>query len=200
MLLGIAGVSGIGKSYYKDYIAHQLGFETVKIITDRPPRPGEQNGVDKIFMTTAELQRARERGDIAYAAEMCGHLYAYSKSELASSLSRNLIMEVHYSTIFDLKKVAPHLRTVYLTNPDLDLPKSKVRARGLAPDAEATRLAEIDEHHEHITTHPELLAAFDFRLENHYDPASDHAFLRLVQSLLGKSPLGQSPLTGAAHA
>ena len=33
MLLGIAGVTGVGKSYYKDKIVNELNFNKVKIIT-----------------------------------------------------------------------------------------------------------------------------------------------------------------------
>ncbi len=42
MLLALAGVTGIGKSYYKDKIVEKLGFEKIKIVTTRPPRIGEK--------------------------------------------------------------------------------------------------------------------------------------------------------------
>jgi len=38
MLLAFAGITGIGKSYYKDKISSELGFEKIKIITTRAPR------------------------------------------------------------------------------------------------------------------------------------------------------------------
>ena len=46
ILLALAGVTGVGKSYYKDKITEKLGFEKIKIITTREPRLGEKNGED----------------------------------------------------------------------------------------------------------------------------------------------------------
>ena len=43
MLLALAGVTGVGKSYFKDRIVERLGFEKIKIITTRQIRIGEKN-------------------------------------------------------------------------------------------------------------------------------------------------------------
>lgn len=42
MLLALAGVTGVGKSYFKDRIVERLGFEKIKIITTRKIRDGEK--------------------------------------------------------------------------------------------------------------------------------------------------------------
>ena len=57
ILLALIGVTGVGKSYYKDKIEKELNFEKLKIITNRKPRSGEVNGSDKIFVTTDELNQ-----------------------------------------------------------------------------------------------------------------------------------------------
>ncbi len=59
MLLALAGVTGIGKSYYKDKIVEKLGFEKIKIITTREMRACEKNNEDKLFVTHQELQALR---------------------------------------------------------------------------------------------------------------------------------------------
>ena len=38
ILLAIAGITGVGKSYYKDKLVEKLGFEKVRILTTREPR------------------------------------------------------------------------------------------------------------------------------------------------------------------
>lgn len=38
ILVGIAGITGIGKSFYKDKLVEELGFEKIKILTTREPR------------------------------------------------------------------------------------------------------------------------------------------------------------------
>ena len=42
ILVGIAGITGIGKSFYKDKLVEELGFEKVKILTTREARIGEK--------------------------------------------------------------------------------------------------------------------------------------------------------------
>ena len=64
MLLALAGVTGVGKSYFKDKIVEKLGFEKIKIITTREIRVGEKNNEDKIFVTPTELE---DEGYIDYS-------------------------------------------------------------------------------------------------------------------------------------
>ena len=56
MLLAFAGVTGIGKSYYKDKVVEKLNFEKIKIVTTRQIRVGEKNNEDKIFVTPQEYK------------------------------------------------------------------------------------------------------------------------------------------------
>lgn len=42
MILGLAGVTGTGKSYFKDRIVEKLGFEKLRIVTTRERRVGEK--------------------------------------------------------------------------------------------------------------------------------------------------------------
>ena len=55
MLLALAGVTGVGKSYFKDKIVEKLYFEKLKIVTTRKIRSSEKNNDDKIFLATCKL-------------------------------------------------------------------------------------------------------------------------------------------------
>ena len=79
MLIGIAGVTGVGKSYYKNKLVDELNFEKVKIITNREIRYGEVNSEDKIFLNKIEIQELRDSGKLAYEFEFLGNTYAYTK-------------------------------------------------------------------------------------------------------------------------
>ena len=103
MLLALAGVTGVGKSYFKDKIVEKLDFEKIKIITTREIRKGEKNNEDKIFVTPEKLQKLKESNIIAYDFNMLGNTYAYSKESLFSN--KNTVFELHYNTIFDFKKI-----------------------------------------------------------------------------------------------
>ena len=182
MLLALAGVTGVGKSYYKDQLVEKLGFEKVKIITTREPREGEKNNEDKIFVLPKELQDLRDSGKIAFEFDLLGNTYAYTYEALHSD--KNTVFELHYDTIFDFKKVCPHLCVIYFFPRDIEIAKDKTRQRHLAPAVEQARLLEIDEHYQRITTDENLRSQFDYFLYNDYDQASEKAFLDLVTKLV----------------
>ena len=182
MLLAFAGVTGIGKSYYKDTIVEKLGFEKIKIITTRQIRNGEKNNEDKIFVTSDELQTLRDNDEIAYEFDMVGNTYAYSKEELFSD--KNTVFELHYDTIFDFKKICPHLCVIYLFPKDIETAKDMTKKRHLAPNVEKARLAEIDQHYQRIMTDETLRNMFDYVLYNNYDKESEDTVIRLVSKLM----------------
>ena len=182
MLLALAGVTGIGKSYYKDKLVEKLGFEKIKIITTRQIRKGEKNNEDKIFVTEDELQTLRDNDKIAYEFEMLGNIYAYTKEALFSY--KNTVFELHYNTIFDFKKICPHLCTIYLLPTNIELAKDKTRQRNLEPSVEAKRLLEIDEHYNRILTDSNLRNSFDYILYNNYNKESEDEVINLVKNLM----------------
>lgn len=182
MLLALAGVTGVGKSYYKDKLVEKLGFEKVKIITTRKPREGEKNGEDKVFVSKEELQLLRDSSKIAFEFGLLGHTYAYTKEELFSN--KNIVFELHYDTIFDFKKVCPHLCVIYFFPRDIEIAKDKTRQRHLSTQVEQDRLLEIDEHYKRITTDENLRSMFDYFLYNDYNQASEDELIELVSKLM----------------
>ena len=184
MLLALAGVTGVGKSYYKDKIVEKLNFEKIKIITTRKIREGEKNNEDKIFVTPDELQILRDEGKIAYEFDMLGNIYAYSKEDLFSN--KNLVFELHYDTIFDFKKICPNLCAIYIMPEDIEIAKNKTKERHLDPIVEEKRLLEIDEHFNRISSDENLRNMFDYIVYNHYDKTSEDNIIKLVTDIISK--------------
>lgn len=182
ILLALAGVTGIGKSYYKNKLCEKLGFSKIKIITTRPPRTGEINNEEKIFVNEHELEKLNKQGKIAYQFELLGVKYAYTKEAVFNE--QNTVFELHYDTIFDFKKVCPNLRSIYLLPTDITLAKEELKKRHLSPDVEKKRLFEIDEHYTKITTDKNLISMFDYVLYNNYDKESEDKVINLVKKLL----------------
>ena len=182
MLLAFAGVTGIGKSYYKDRLVEKLGFEKIKIITTRQMRIGEKNNDDKIFVTPDELQLLRDKNEIAYEFDLLGNTYAYSKEALFSD--KNTVFELHYNTIFDFKKICPHLCVIYLLPEDIEMAKDKTRQRHLSPIVQQQRLLEIDEHFHKIESDKNLRNMFDYMLYNNYNQTSEKEIIDLVSKLV----------------
>lgn len=181
ILLALIGVTGVGKSYYKDKIEKELNFEKLKIITDRQPRSGEVNGSDKIFLTTDELNQLVDNGEIAFKFNLAGMTYAFPKKEMFSD--KNIVFEFHYSELENLKKVCPNVKSLYLLPKDVDIAREKLLERHLAPKLEEARMQDLNEHYEKMKNNPKLLDMFDYVLYNNYDEESEKQVLDLVRGL-----------------
>lgn len=184
MLLALAGVTGVGKSYFKDLLVKKLNFEKIKIITTRQIRTGEKNNEDKIFISPEELQTLKDSGIIAYDFNMLGNIYAYSKDDLFSE--KNTVFELHYSTIFDFKKICPNMVAIYIFPENIEMAKKETRKRHLDSEVEKKRLLEIDEHYNKILSDEHLRSQFDYFIYNSYNQKSDDEILELVRKILNK--------------
>lgn len=179
MLLALVGVTGVGKSFFVDQISSKLNFKKVNTIRTRTARKGEN---PKFFMTEDELDKMYDDGKIAYKFKVFGGEYGYLKEEIFSS--DNMIFEMHYTTIYDWKKVRPDIKTIYIMPTNLEIAKQQTKNRNLTKEKEIERLNEIDEHYNRITTDEELRNQFDYLFYNNYDQESVQKLLNLVSKII----------------
>lgn len=182
ILLALIGVTGVGKSYYKDRIEKKLNFEKLKIITNRKPRNGEVNGSDKIFVTTDELNKLVQDGEIAFKFNLAGMTYAFPKKEMFSD--KNIVFEFHYSELENLKKVCPNVKSLYLLPQDVNIARKKLLERHMDSKLEEARMQDLNEHYEKMMNNKELLNIFDYVLYNNYDEDSEKKVINLVEEML----------------
>lgn len=182
MLLALVGVTGVGKTYYKDKIVDEFGFKKVNTIRTRKIRPGEVAGKAGLFMTRDEVDKLVSEGKIAYRFDVFGGEYAYLKDDIFSD--DNMVFEMHYTTIYDWKKIRPDIKTIYILPKNIEIAKQKTRERNLSPEKEVERLCEIDEHYDRIMRDDELRGQFDYVVYNEYDEKSDVKIMNLVKELM----------------
>ena len=65
MIVTLSGVTGSGKSYFKNLIADNMNFENLVIYTTRAKRENEIGGIDKIFVTDSEFMKLVNNGKFA---------------------------------------------------------------------------------------------------------------------------------------
>ena len=97
MIVTLSGVTGTGKSFFKNTISEELCFKNIVIVTTREKRIGEINGIDKEFVSEEEFEKLKKEKQIVVDFEFLGSKYAYRKADLDSNV--NQVTEVHYSTI-----------------------------------------------------------------------------------------------------
>ena len=181
MLLALVGITGVGKSYYKELIQEQLGFKKVNTIRTRPKRENEVAGKSGLFMTTEELDQCEAEGKIAYRFSVFGGEYGYLKDENFSN--DDYVFEMHYTTIYDWKKIRPDIKTIYILPENIEVAKEIVKSRNLPKEKEDERLNEMEEHYNRYTTDEKLRSQFDYVFYNHYDDESKNEMLQLVKKI-----------------
>lgn len=96
MLLVVSGPSGSGKTTLCRRLADsgEVGYSIS--CTTRAPRPGEVDGRDYHFLTTAEFERRMLAGDFLEHALVHGNQYGSLKSEVLSRLAagQDVVMDI----------------------------------------------------------------------------------------------------------
>lgn len=158
-----------------------FGFEKVHTIRTRPKRKNEVEGIDGYFMTSEELDNLQMQNKIAYRFGVFGGEYAYLKDEIFSN--RNIVFEMHYTTIDDWKKVRPDIKTIYIFPSDIEKAKIQIKNRGLSSIAEISRLNEIIEQYNFMINNKNFQSKFDYIFFNNYDVESENKLINLVSNL-----------------
>ena len=179
MLLALVGVTGVGKTFFVDKITDTLDFEKINTIRTRERRKGEDS---PFFMTEEELDKMYKEGKIAYKFKVFDGEYGYLKDEIFSE--KNKIFEMHYTTIYDWKKVRPDIKTIYIMPQNIEIAKEKTKERNLSKEKEIERINEIEEHYNTINTNTELRNQFDYFVYNNYDKESEERIIQLVKNII----------------
>lgn len=101
ILVVITGASGAGKDavmneFLKTPLIEELNLKRIITCTDRPPRPGEKDGVDYHFKTNSDLQKMDMNGELVEPITPTGTSNkATPKSEIERLLNgENLIWRI----------------------------------------------------------------------------------------------------------
>ena len=166
MIITLSGVTGCGKSHFKNYLVNKFNFENMIIHTTRNPRVGEKDGVDKFFVSKDQFRKMQQNGEFFASYKFLGEYYGYSKRYLSKNI--NSVTELHYEWIEDFKKNAMEICSIYIFPIKLELAKKALKERKFEKIEEIKRLKEIDEHIYNINNDKKLLSNFKYRIYNDY--------------------------------
>lgn len=180
MIVTLSGITGTGKSFFKDAISKELRFKNLVIVTTRKPRNGEIAGIDKEFVSDEEFDELVNENKVTANFEFLGAKYGYKKELLESD--ENLVTEVHYSTIYDIKKHAPNIFAIYIKPNDIQRAKAELKNRELPKDMEQARINEIDEHILEYSKNEDLRKQFDLEFVNDYTDISKNKLIEIIKN------------------
>jgi len=138
-LLIVSAPSGAGKTSLIEALMEQDQRVEVSVShTTRPQRPGELEGVNYFFISTETFHEMREAGAFFESAEVFGHFYGTSLTQLESRLSNgaDVILEIDWQGAEQVRKLLPDSAWLFILPPSLEALKSRLQARG--QDAEDT--------------------------------------------------------------
>ena len=179
MIVTLSGITGTGKSFFKNVIVDELGFKNLAIVTTRKIRENEINGVDKEFVDDKKFEELVRNNKLKVNFEFLGSKYGYRTEKIESD--EDQVTEVHYSTIYNVRKHFKNIFSIYVIPKDIERAKLELKKRNLSKEAEKARLKEIDEHIEEYKTNKNLREQFDAVLTNDYTEKSKKELIDTIK-------------------
>lgn len=132
-LFVISAPSGAGKrTLWREASRRDTEITHTVSVTDRPPRPGEVNGQDYVFLDEDEFRQRIEAGEFVEWAEVHGHLYGTLRDELRCRLQsgQDVVLELDVQGMQNLKAQHEDVVTVFIMPPSFAELERRIRSRG----------------------------------------------------------------------
>ena len=135
-VLVLSGPSGSGKSTIVQRLVQEcrVPLRLSVSATTRAPRPGEIDGEHYYFLTLAEFEAKRQRGEFMECAEVhrTGNWYGtlWSEVDVAQKLGKWSLLEIDVEGAQSVMAMYPNAVTIFVTLPSLDEYERRLRARG----------------------------------------------------------------------
>ena len=135
-LIIISGPSGSGKSTVVQRLMVDSGLPLVLSVsaTTRPPRPGEENGRDYIFLTDDEFQAKRQAGEFLECKEVFGRGYWYGtlRNVVSAGLSEGkwVLLEIDVQGALAVLQGYPQAITIFVHAGSMAELEKRLRNRG----------------------------------------------------------------------
>jgi guanylate kinase len=144
----ITGPSGVGKGTLIRGLMERLPqLELSVSATTRPPRPGEENGVDYHFLSNEEFERRVQAGEFVEHAAYAGRRYGTLRSELEHRVadSAPVVLEIEVQGARQVRAAMPEAVQVFLAPPSLAALRTRLIGRGTDGNEEVERRLDVAE-------------------------------------------------------
>lgn len=164
LLVILSGPSGVGKDSALMRM-RELGFpfHFVVTATDRPQRPGEINGVDYHFLSTAEFEQMIADQELLEWARVYNDYKGIPKWDVRNALAsgRDVILRIDVQGAATVRKLAPQAVTIFMAPSNIDDLRQRLQWR------RTDSLSQIEARLAKASWEMEQIEQFDYVVINH---------------------------------
>jgi guanylate kinase len=137
----ISGPAGVGKNTVAERLCERLPLHRIVTATTRPPRPGEDDGRDYIFLSEDEFRRRIKAGRFLEWAAVHGQLYGTPREAVdeAFDAGQTGLLLIDVQGAMQVKEVYPDALLIFLDAPDRETLDDRLAQRSTEDEAERER-------------------------------------------------------------
>ncbi len=142
MLIVVSSPSGGGKGTLIDRVLKTVtGLAFSVSYTTRAPRGSEQNGREYFFVDEPEFRAMIESGEFLEWADVYGHLYGTSASQVARerAAGHDIILEIDVQGAESIRHKVPDAISIFILPPSFELLRNRLVARATDSAADLER-------------------------------------------------------------
>jgi guanylate kinase len=132
LLVMLSGPSGVGKdAALAELKKLDRPWHFVVTATTRPPRPGERDGVEYIFLDTEAFLRMKERDEFLECAEVYGRWYGVPRTQVRQALKegRDVILKVDVQGAATVRQLTPEAVSIFMVPGSYDELRQRLAER-----------------------------------------------------------------------
>ncbi len=166
LLIVLSGPSGVGKDAALNALKLlDRPWHFVVTATTRPQRPGEQDGIDYIFLETAAFLEMKEQDELLECAQVYGNWYGVPRSQVSQGLKegKDVILKVDVQGADTVRKLTPEALFIFMVPGSFDELRDRLTQRM------TERPSEIDLRLSIAWSELGRVAEYDYRVVNRDD-------------------------------
>lgn len=145
LLVVISGPSGVGKdAVIAELKKRQRPWHFAVTATTRPPRNGETDGLDYIFLEDLDFQELRETNRLLECAEYSGRWYGVPRSQVEEALDagKDVFLKIDVQGAESIRQIAPEAIFIFLAAGSFEELAGRLAQRRTEGPAEVQRRLE----------------------------------------------------------
>ena len=166
LLIVLSGPSGVGKDAALNALKLlDRPWHFVVTATTRSQRPGEQDGIDYIFLETAAFLEMKEQDELLECAQVYGNWYGVPRSQVSQGLKegKDVILKVDVQGADTVRKLATEALFIFMVPGSFDELRDRLTQRM------TERPSEIDLRLSIAWSELGRVAEYDYRVVNRDD-------------------------------